>query len=93
MVLITPELVRPIPAEATRPDVRMPEEFLPGTASAAPRTPGPEVTGAVPAPPARKDIPLEELLEIEKQKAAAPALAAPAQQSGAASGTPSGGVH
>jgi len=89
MVLITPELVRPIPAGAARPEVRQPQEFLPGTAAAAPRTPGPEVTGAVPPPPARRDVPLEELLEIEKQKAV-PQTSPPA---GPAQGTAPGGVR
>jgi len=87
MVLITPELVRPIPAGAALPEIRMPEEFLPGTAAAAPRTPGPPVTGAVPSPPARKDIPLEEMLEIEKHKADAQA---PPQASPAPGGAPGG---
>lgn len=94
MVLITPELVQPIPAGAALPKVALPEKFLPGTAAAAPRTPGPEVTGAVPPTPGRPDIPLEELLQIEKQKAAAPALlAAPAPSSGGGTGTTPGGIR
>jgi pilus assembly protein CpaC len=70
MVLVTPELVRPMPAGAKLPEVRMPEQFLPGTATAAPRTPGAETTGDVLRPPAKRVIPLEQLLEIEKQNAA-----------------------
>jgi pilus assembly protein CpaC len=89
MILITPELVRPIPAGAALPEVRGPQEYLPGTAAAAPRTPGPEVTGAVRRQSARKDMPLEELLEIEKQKSAAPAL----PQTSPAQGTAPGGIH
>jgi len=89
MVLITPELVQPIPGGAARPDVRMPEQFLPGTATAAPRTPGSEVTGAIPSPPVKKDIPLEELLEIDKQRTAVQA----APQAGAAAGTKPGGIR
>jgi pilus assembly protein CpaC len=89
MILVTPELVRPIPAGAARPDVHMPEEFLPGTATAAPRTPGASVTGAVPRPAARKDIPVEEMQEIEKQKAAAQAL----PQASAGQGSATGGIH
>jgi pilus assembly protein CpaC len=88
MILVTPELVRPIPAGAALPDVRGPEQFLPGTAPAAPRTPGASVTGPVPLPPARKDIPLEEMLEIERQKAAAQA-----SQAGPAQGAAPGGVR
>ncbi len=92
MVLITPELVRPIPAGTALPQVRMPEEFLTGPAAGGPRTPGADATGAVAAPPVRKDIPLEELLEIERQKAASPPLAAPSQQSGPGGNAP-GGIH
>jgi|HubBroStandDraft_1064217.scaffolds.fasta_scaffold00779_2 pilus assembly protein CpaC len=89
MILVTPELVRPIPAGAALPDVRGPQEFLPDTASAAPRTPGQSVTGAVPPPPVRKTIPLEEMLEIEKQRVAA---SAPPQAT-PASGTTPGGIR
>jgi len=88
MVLVTPELVRPIPGGAPPPVVRMPEEFLPGTSKVAPRTPGSEVTGAIPSPPVKKAIPLEEMLEIERQKAAAPAL----PQTGSAQGSAPGGT-
>ena len=80
MVLITPVLVRPVPAGGARPEVRMPAEFMKDTAREAPRNPGVEVTGAVPVPLAHKDIPLEQLLELEKQKDAA-AESAPAPRS------------
>ncbi len=88
MVLVTPELVHPIPAGTALPDVRMPETFLPGTAKAAPRTPGAGSAGEAVHAPVKPDIPFEELLEIEKQKAAAPQFGAPAQGS-----SPTGGVH
>ena len=88
MILVTPELVRPIPVGAARPDVRGPEEFLPGTAKSAPRTPGAAVTGPVPQPPVKTDVPVEEMQEMEKQKAAASAL----PQAGQAQSAP-GGVH
>jgi pilus assembly protein CpaC len=89
MILVTPELVRPIPVGAALPQVHGDQEFLPGTAIAAPRTPGAAVTGAVPAPPIRKDMPLEELMDIERQKAAAAAL----PQGNPAQGTTPGGIH
>ncbi len=83
MILITPELVQPIPPGAALPEIRMPEEFLPGTAQDAPRTPGPPAAQTKPRPTAKKDIPLEEMLEIEKQKtASAPPSAAPAATPG-----------
>jgi len=86
MVLVTPELVQPIPAGAAPPAIRMPEQFLPGTAKAAPRNPGAEVTGAVPTPPVQQEIPFEELLEIQKKAASPAAGPAPA-------GTTSGEGH
>lgn len=91
MVLVTPELVRPIPVGAKPPDVRRPEEFLPGTAAAAPRTPGPPVTGPVPVPSAKKDLPFEEMLEIENKKA--PAAALPAQSGSAQPMASPGGIR
>ncbi len=39
MVLVTPELVRPIPAGAKPPEVEMPKPFMKGVASAAPQSP------------------------------------------------------
>ena len=86
MVLVTPELVRPISAGAALPDVRMPEKFLPGTATAAPRTPGAPAGAAQPL--VRKDLPLEEMVEIEKQKAATQA----SPQAGPA-GSATGGIR
>jgi len=80
MVLVTPELVTPIPAGGKLPEVRMPEAFLPGTAKTAPRTP-PAGSPADVRQAAKPVIPLEELLRIEKQNAAAtgppPASASP----------------
>ena len=67
----------------------MPQQYLPGTAAAAPRTPGPQVTGSVPQPTIRKDIPYEEMLEVEKQKT----VAQPLPQASPAAGTAPGGIH
>ena len=47
MVLITPEVVRPIPADQERPDFKWPKEFMEST-SDYPRHPGIEKTGKVP---------------------------------------------
>ena len=68
MVLVTPELVRPIPSDQTPPSVAMPKPFLKDAPKAAPRTPGMEVTGPVPVKPERESVPLEELKEIQKQE-------------------------
>jgi len=85
MVLITPELVRPIPAAAKPPEVNMPREFMADAAKQAPRTSGLEVTGALAAPPVRRTIPLEQFLELEKIRQSAPILTpGPGAQSGSA---------
>jgi pilus assembly protein CpaC len=91
LILVTPELVRPIPAGVPLPEIRGPQEYLPGTAQSAPRTPGASVTGPVAQPPARKDIPVEEMQEMERQKTAVSALPLAGQAQGAAPG--GGGVH
>jgi pilus assembly protein CpaC len=68
LVLITPELVKPIPAGKALPQVTQPKEFMKGAVNEPPRTPGPEVTGPVPAPVPRVTVPVEQL-----QKGSAPA--------------------
>jgi len=79
LVMVTPELVRPIPKDAPRPDLNRPGTFLePNTSSNAPQTPGMEVTGPVPekAPP-HTAIPVEDLIKsMESQQ---PAQQAPPQ--------------
>jgi len=65
LVLVTPEVVRPIPAGAPRPDLERPMPFLSG-APPAPQTPGIEVTGSVPPRSAQPAIPIEQLVESEK---------------------------
>ncbi|HVN02782.1 MAG TPA: pilus assembly protein N-terminal domain-containing protein [Bryobacteraceae bacterium] len=68
LVMVTPELVRPIPAGKPRPDIRMPEPFMKGTATSPPHTPTMEVTGPVPVKPQRETLPVEELQEIQKKE-------------------------
>jgi len=80
IVLVTPELVSPIPAGKPVPDLTRPLKFLDdkGTLSSPPRTPGEEVTGAVPKPAKRNEISVQELESIEKQQqTAAPATPSP----------------
>ncbi len=76
LVLVTPELVRPIPAGQTLPEVKMPAAFMEGVPQVEPRTPGMEVTGPVPVKPPRETMPVEQLIESQKPSAAP---AAPAQ--------------
>jgi pilus assembly protein CpaC len=75
LVMVTPELVRPIPKDAPRPDLKRPGSFLePNTSSNPPRTPGMEVTGPVPtkAPP-QAAIPMEDLIKSMQTEQPAPA--------------------
>ncbi|MEQ1885398.1 MAG: pilus assembly protein N-terminal domain-containing protein [Bryobacteraceae bacterium] len=63
LVMVTPELVRPIPKGQPTPELKFPGTFLePNTSSTAPRTPGMESTGPVPTTPPRASMPIEELL-------------------------------
>jgi pilus assembly protein CpaC len=62
LVLVTPELVRPVPVGQPAPELKMPLPFLEGTSAQAPRTPGMDVTGPVPVRPAKETIPFEELM-------------------------------
>ncbi len=70
LVLVTPELVGPIPAGVQPPTVNMPSPFLKGTAPSAPRNPGPAVTGALPPPVKRDSMPVEELKNLTKANSA-----------------------
>ena len=79
LVMVTPELVRPIPKDAPRPDLKRPGTFLePNTSANPPQTPGMDVTGPVPtkAPP-QAAIPMEDL--IKSMQTEQPAQQAPPQ--------------
>ncbi len=66
LVMVTPQLVRPIPKEQAAPEVKMPKPFLGGTTPKAPQTPGMDVTGPVPGKPAVETVPMEQLIQSEK---------------------------
>lgn len=65
LVLVTPEIVRPIPKGQPLPEVKMPKEFLKEPAK-VPRTPGMDVTGPVPAKPLKDTVPVEQLIQSQK---------------------------
>ncbi|MEK7409274.1 MAG: pilus assembly protein N-terminal domain-containing protein [Acidobacteriota bacterium] len=73
LVMVTPELVRPIPAGQPIPGIQMPAEFLKGAPTVAPRTPGMDVTGPVPVKPAQEAVPYERLIERKEGQGAGPA--------------------
>jgi pilus assembly protein CpaC len=67
LVLVTPELVRPIPAGQPLPEIEMPrKDFMTGGAATPPRTPGIAVTGAVPVRTPIETIPVEELIQSQR---------------------------
>jgi pilus assembly protein CpaC len=69
LVIVTPELVRPMPAGAPPMNLPFPKTFLESSPATALQTPGPDKTGPVPAPPSQKSIPVEKLLkEMAEEK-------------------------
>ncbi len=66
MVLVTPEVVAPIPAGVKAPELKMPQPFLKDAPQTAPRNPGPDVTGPVQAIPKVDSLPVEELKRLEQ---------------------------
>jgi len=77
IVIVTPELVRPIPAGQAVPTLNFPGKFLPPNSGIEPHTPGVDVTGPVPVTPPSESIPIEKLLKALQPPAAAPAQSTP----------------
>jgi len=77
LVVVTPEIVRPIPEGQPVPGVVMPKEFLKQGPATAPRTPGVGTTGAVPVVPIQESVPVEQLQQGTQGK---PASAPPTYQ-------------
>jgi pilus assembly protein CpaC len=67
LVIVTPEIVQPIPVGMAPPELVMPKKFLEGAPTVAPRTPGIDVTGTK-APVQLPPILLEELREIQRKE-------------------------
>jgi pilus assembly protein CpaC len=63
LVVVTPEIVRPIPEGQARPEIVMPKEFLKQGATTPPQTPGVTTTGAMPVVPMLESVPVEQLLQ------------------------------
>ncbi len=70
MVMVTPEIVRPIPVGVAVPKINMPLPFMKESAAAAPQTPGPKVTGPVPPLQKRDSLPVEQLKNPQAPSAA-----------------------
>ncbi len=86
LIIVTPELVRPIPKGQKTPELRFPEPWLdPG--ARPPRHPGVDTTGPVPTHPPVTSLPVEQLIQQQRQyqqqpqgPSNTPAMPAPAPQ-------------
>jgi pilus assembly protein CpaC len=77
IIIVTPELVRPVPAGQPVPALNFPKPFLAPNTSTYPATPGQDVTGPVPVKPPNETIPVEKLIESMRPATAAVQSAAP----------------
>ena len=67
LVIITPEVVRPIPVGGPTPELNRPSPFLPTNTDIPLRHPGIDKTGPVPVRPPTESLPYEMLAEPPKQ--------------------------
>jgi pilus assembly protein CpaC len=88
IVIVTPELVRPIAAGQPVPALNFPRPFLPPNTGSYPRTPGMDVTGSVPVEPPNEAIPVEKLIQSLRPASALLQPVAPASQTPAAPAIP-----
>jgi pilus assembly protein CpaC len=72
MVIVTPEVVRPIPAGQPLPALNMPLPFLTKNSDIEMHTPGIDKTGPVPVKPPTDSMPIEQLMQQRKEGQAAP---------------------
>jgi len=84
IVIVTPELVRPIPAGQPVVELKYPTPFLKPNTGKEPRTPGIDSTGPVPVEPLNAAIPIETLIQsllpvTAPVQQSPPAAAAPAK--------------
>lgn len=68
MVIVTPQIVRPIPAGQPVPIPNFPVPFLPANSKFPMATPGQNITGPVPVTPPTQSIPLETLIKSLQEK-------------------------
>jgi pilus assembly protein CpaC len=75
LVLITPELVRPIPTDQAAPVLTFKEPFMPRNSEIPMSQPGMDKTGPVAVHPPTPSVPVEQLVQQQKQGQQAPAAA------------------
>lgn len=72
LVIITPEIVRPIPAGQPLPSLNMPHPFMTKNSDIEMHTPTMDKTGPVPVKPPVESMPVEQLIQQRKEGQAAP---------------------
>jgi pilus assembly protein CpaC len=72
LVIVTPEVVRPIPAGQPVPALNMPLPFMTKNSDFEMHQPGMDKTGPVPVKPPTDSIPVEQLVQQRKEGQAAP---------------------
>jgi pilus assembly protein CpaC len=66
LIIVTPEIVAPIPAGAPLPKLNYPVPFMASNSNLPMSNPGPSVTGAKPLPDTPPTMPIEKLIESMK---------------------------
>jgi pilus assembly protein CpaC len=102
LVIVTLELVAPIPDAKSIPDLDRPVPLMQGDGilSTPPRTPGPDKTGPPSVKPSRDEIPVQEMEQFEHEQQAIKTATTPssgtafgsANQDSGSGGTPLGGA-
>lgn len=66
LIIVTPEIVAPIPSGTPLPQVNYPVPFMASNSNHPMTNPGPDVTGAKPLPDSSPTMPVEKLIESMK---------------------------
>jgi pilus assembly protein CpaC len=77
LVIVTPEIVRPIPAGQPVPKLNFPTKFMEPNSPIEMRQPGMSTTGPVPVQAPSDSVPIEELIQQQKIGQAAPTPSMP----------------
>jgi pilus assembly protein CpaC len=80
LVIITPELVRPIPAGQPVPELKFPTPFMSDNTGIPMRQPSMDKTGPVPTHPSSETLPVEQLIQQQRQGQQSPTPSTPQYQ-------------